>query len=106
MEHAFLQLRCCDEEERQAQHADSMLLDVHYEVFRFERGEELSGITRSQLGIDIKVTSQAFDDGIDSLAIVDQFPNPAAAFVQLEVNPVFNMKQEGLVADGSRHDLR
>lgn len=75
-------------------------------MFRFKCGKELGRIACAEFMIDAEIAAEILDDSIYRLAIFEQLPDPGAAFIQLQVNPIFDMKQESLFADGCGYDLR
>jgi len=76
------------------------------EVLRFECGEKFSGIAYANCGIQIEVMDQIFHHVIDRVPIIEQLPDATAAFIQLEVYPLLDVKKKRLVADRGGNDFR
>ena len=75
-------------------------------MFGFECGKELGGIARARFMLDIEIPAEIFDDPLYRFTFFEKLPDSAAAFVQFQVHPIFDMKQECLVADDCGYDLR
>jgi len=75
-------------------------------MLRFESGEKLRGIARSYCGIDLEVADKIFHHVVDRVAFIEQFPDAAAAFIQLQIHPFLHMKKERLIAYSRRHNFR
>jgi len=75
-------------------------------MFGFKCGKEFGRIARAQFMLDVEVSAEIFDDSIHWLTLFEKLPDSAATFVQFQVNPIFDVKQKCLVADGCGYDLR
>jgi hypothetical protein len=56
--------------------------------------------------LDVEVATEIFDNPVYRLALFEKLPDPAATFIQLQVDPIFDMKKKRLIADCGGNDLR